>query len=250
MLEENKQYTVKELAQALGVSYDNFRKQKDKFISNLGRYYDYSVDRTTKGDIYTIIRKRAEYQAPMKNKERENIRYDVFANVITDVIKNNPIQTATSVASIIKDNERVKEYGLTTRSLEEYTRRFMKQLFGTEIIEGGTRGRISHKVKCKKEGNTYVPMTEWERSSYMALKDIAEASINENIEIMEKLYNEGKISEQGKNEVIQNHRARAWNQMYKDFLEIWEYIPMSIPFYELYAFDWETGEVILEEEVC
>ena len=245
MFLEDYAYTAKELASVMGVSYDNFRKYKEKFLNNLGYYFTYEVNHTAKGDTYTILEKKAEYQPPMRKNDKKALRDTAFVNAITEIIKQDNIQSAANIADILCENEVVKSLGLSQGSIREYTKKYMKHLFGSKLFEGGTRGQITFRARCRKdeETNKYIPLTSEEWNNFVHLyRCMLGESADEKIEIIED-YNDGLITEEEMKDKISHLEIKVYNEACFAYKKQWGYRPVKIAMYELAEYDNETGEV-------
>ena len=55
ILEIEKEYTQKELAEALGIKENTFKRNKEKYLDKLDQLYEYKVKKVGRTNIYTII---------------------------------------------------------------------------------------------------------------------------------------------------------------------------------------------------
>lgn len=61
MIELNKKYSTKELAQAIGVSYGQFRNIREKYESHLALFYDFTINTKGNGTSYIFNQQFDDY---------------------------------------------------------------------------------------------------------------------------------------------------------------------------------------------
>jgi hypothetical protein len=142
------------------VSKDNWKKQKNKLLENFGHYYEYEVERRGRSDYYHILKQLGNYQ-PIQKKGAK--RDDVYEKGIIQVIEEDNIQTAANVARRLeKEDAAIQSFNHSSGTVYEYTRTRMRNMFGTKLNEGGSKGMIVNKVWCRldKDNNYYILMSE------------------------------------------------------------------------------------------
>lgn len=99
LLELNKLYTTKELAEALEITYGCFRNERAKFEKHLSLFYNYVISRKSNNICYTFTEQYDEY---ITYKEYSRAKKNkILRNNIINVIEKDNRQTGSNIARII-----------------------------------------------------------------------------------------------------------------------------------------------------
>lgn len=163
-LEIGKTYTTEELIKVLEVSKSTWDHKRKEYLDNLALYYEYEVEDNGVGHTitYHITKKLGEYVSPLRinNKKRWE---QAYTDAILDVIKEQPLQTATNLARIIKNDPRVQQYNHADDTIKGYVGTVLNKMYGTELNTGGTHGYIKQFVTATLDfkNNIYIPKAQF-----------------------------------------------------------------------------------------
>lgn len=228
--------TTKDMQEFYGVTKDNWKKQKNKFLDNFGRYYEYEVEYKGRNINYKIIKVLDEYQAIQKKSDK---RDKIYEDGIIDIISEDNIQTAANVARRLEsENEDVISLNHTSGTIYEYTRVKMRNMFGTGVNDGGSKGMMVNKVWCRlvKEYNYYEEMTEKEIQAFFEIYSKSKDANKENeLEIFSD-YQTGLITREQMYELIGESGFNCYQSARNEFKNKYGYFPIKVPQYTLSAF--------------
>ena len=218
----------------MGISESTWSHKRDELLRNLSLYYDYEVEyegRTTK---YHILKKLGDYQK-IPNKRDAKIRDNTYSEKIVEVIKEDNVQTAANVARIIQDDEKIKVFNHKFSTVQEYTRLQMREMFGKNQNEGGTRGRILEKIWCRAdlEYNVYVPMPQEQIKAFFDLfHEERKLDAKFTVEAMND-YEIGLITKEEMNAIIGDQTFFSYQNARREFKAKFGYTPVKVPVYGL-----------------
>ena len=229
-------YSTKEMQNFFGVSKDVWKRQKNKLLENFGYYYIYKVVYEGRNINYSIIEKLGDYQPiPKKGEKRD----DIYENGIIEVIEEDNIQTAANVARRLgKENKEIIALKHSEGTIYEYTRTRMRNMFGTGVNEGGSKGMISGKVWCRldKDNDCYIPMTDEAITRFYEIYSKSQESRKtDELEIFSD-YQSGLITKEEMCEMIGERGFIAFKAARECFKEKYGYFPIKVPVYEISAF--------------
>lgn len=235
---ENQVYTSEELSKALGIAYGSFRNKRNEILENLSYYYEYEIIYSGNSISYKVVKKLGEYQ-PLMRKNAAAKRDEVYENAIIEVIENDNYQTAMNVSRIIKEDKMVADLKHSDGTRYEYTRVRMRNMFGTVVGAGGTRGRIVDKVWCKPDIQKCIYeeiSPEILNEFFEILANIKKDSAEHDASIVSD-YASGLIT---RAEMIESIGERGYQDLViarKVFKQKYGYYPVKVPVYEISAFD-------------
>lgn len=232
-------YTTKEMQQFFGVSASNWKKQKEKLLKNFSFYYEYEVDRRGRGDYYIILRQLGDYRpAPKKGDKIQ----ETYESGIIEIVQDDNVQTAANVARKLEtENAAVKAFNHTSGTTYEYTRVKMRNMFGTKVNEGGSRGMIVEKVWCRldKENNTYILMSEEAIQKFFEIYSLSQEERKQyELEVFSD-YQNGLITKEEAFAAIGERGFKAYQAARDKFKQDFGYYPIKVPVYEISAFEGE-----------
>lgn len=156
MIELNKSYSTKTLAQELQVSYDHFRKYRKEYEEHLAKFYQYNVKHQGKGIYYTFFTESYNYVPYKEYKAMQ--KSQTLQQHIKDTIYYDDRQTGSNIARIIIVNGEIQALNLKLSTLTVYVRDELK-----ELVESGYYVREDYRwCYLDKEKNQYVLMDEKE----------------------------------------------------------------------------------------
>jgi transposase len=88
MIELNHEYTTQELAKEFGVSYNTFRRFREKYEKHLSLFYDFKITKKGPATLYIPIEQYGEF-IPLKEYTK-NKRNELIKQKAKAVIANNP----------------------------------------------------------------------------------------------------------------------------------------------------------------
>ena len=125
IIELNKEYSSKEVAEICEVSYQNFRQNREKQEQHLLNYFDYKKIRRGNGYYYIFTEQLANF-VPFK-KAKSAKRDKIIKSQIKKTIAKNNRQTGSNIARIICVNEEIVALNLKLNTLQNYTRENLKE---------------------------------------------------------------------------------------------------------------------------
>lgn len=228
MIELNKKYSTKELAQAIGVSYGQFRNIREKYESHLALFYDFTINTKGNGTSYIFNQQFDDY---IPYKEYSNAkRSKLLQKKIKQTISNDARQTGSNIARIIKIDNEIQALDLQLSTLTNYTRVQLK-----ELVESGYYVRDDYRwCYLNKKVNKYILMSDEEVSE---LRSYFKNSVNlAKEEEVHSLMQQRIISSNDAINEIGKLRIDSFNNGIKQYqLEhgVW---PMKVPVYVRNAF--------------
>lgn len=172
---EGAKYTTKQIQAFLNVSENVWYKNRDKLLLHLSKFYEYHIENDADDNrkiYYVVDNKLCEYEKPTKKvKEKIELREKVFNEEIDNVIEQDNLQTAKNVSRIIKDTDNVKQFLYKDGTVYEYTRLYMREGYGKNVGDIGTRGEIDRKVWCRFDPahNRYIPLEQEDINTFFEL---------------------------------------------------------------------------------
>lgn len=221
VVELNKEYSSKEVAEICEVSYQNFRQNREKQEQHLLNYFDYKKIRRGNGYYYIFTEQIADF-IPFK-KAKSAKRDKIIKSQIKKTIAKNNRQTGSNIARIICVNEEIVALNLKLNTLQNYTRENLK-----ELVSNGYYSKGGY-VWCylNVENNMYIELTEEEvkelRSYFKATKE------------EEDLYSdfkEGNLNEEEATMKIGKIRIKTFTDGIEKYRNKYGYRPLKVPVYE------------------
>lgn len=154
MIELNKKYSSKELAEAIGISDKTLRNNRKNYENHLSLFYDYDIVVQGRGIYYTFLEQYSPY-IPYKefSKNKRNV---LFQEKIKATIIQDNRQTGSNIARIICIEDDVQVLDLKLSTITAYTRSNLKELLNQGYYE------LEDYRWCylDKEANKYVVMLD------------------------------------------------------------------------------------------
>lgn len=178
-----------------------------------------------------------------KSKKRDK----AYEKNIIDTIKADNYQTAANVARIIKENDDIKELKHTDGTVYEYTRRSMRNMFGTKEKEYGTHGRIEKKVWCQldTDNNAYIPMSQEQIDAFYTMYSQQKDNVKPHELTVFSDYASGLITKEERDKAVGAIGFDAYMGARRDFYNKYGYTPIKVPVYELSAFKEGAREALI-----
>lgn len=228
MIELNKKYSTKELAQAVGVSYGQFRNIREKYEKHLALFYDFTINTKGNGASYIFNQQFDDY---IPYKEYSNAkRSKLLQKKIKQTISNDARQTGSNIARIIKVDNEIQALDLQLSTLTNYTRAQLK-----ELVDNGYYIRDDYKwCYLDKEVNKYILMNDGEVSE---LRSYFKNSVNlAKEEEVHSLMQQRIISSNDAINEIGKLRIDSFNNGIKQYQLKHGVWPMKVPVYVRNAF--------------
>lgn len=236
-LEVGKTYSTKELYEAIGASKDQWKRKKNEYLKQLSMAYEYDIEYKGRSVLYTITEQKGEYQKPERKNAREKVDA-VIKEFINKVIDEDPMQTAANI------NRRAWEHsdtnpstivllGLKDTTTGEYIRLNLREMYGTQIGNGGTDGMIEKKVWCRldAEYNCYVEMPKEMIDKFFACFDEAREEQKQIDLSVCADYENRLITREEMNEKLGDSTFNAYREGKQLFYERHGYYPIKVPVY-------------------
>lgn len=224
-MELNHPYSMKEVAEFNGVSYNVFRNKRKQYEEHMELFFDYTVEK--KGRSYCYI---------FTNQKEEFIRYrDFYSQVRTKAIQTqikktisqDPRQTGANVARIIIVDGEIQALGLVLSTLTRYTQVELKKLVENQYyIKEDYRWCI-----LNAETNAYELLSQSkieELRSYFKIERDTNLYNEENILAQQQ---DGSLTKEEAAMKLGNLRMGAMISGMKRFQEKYNAWPMKVPVY-------------------
>lgn len=252
-LEIDKIYSTKELQQALGISASLWKKKKDEYLTSLSQAYEYEISYKGRSTLYTIIKQIGDFQKPEAKNSRAK-KDAAIHKFITEIIEEDNLQTAANIGRRAFESfvdgikTDVAKLGLAESTTKEYIRLKMREMFGTQINQGGTDGFISEKVWCKlnKEYNVYEELGDDIVKDYYIIVQKVKNDIKKEDVCMFEDYQNGLISREEYGEMLINFNTNLFAEAKKMFATKYGFYPIKVPRYELNAWTCKEGKFDVE----
>lgn len=187
MIQLEKVYNTKELAEAMDMKYDTFRKYRDMYERHLELFYEYKKSFQGMGINYFFTNQFANY-IPYK-EYRKMKKYKLIQSKIAEVLASNNRQTASNIARLIEHDDEVVTLNLQLSTLSIYVRNELQ-----EMIDKGVYIKSDYQwCYLDEEKNVYILISEEEikklKKLFPKIENIKEQENNEILKEIEKYYN-------------------------------------------------------------
>lgn len=125
-MELNHPYTMKEVAEINGVSYNGFRNKREQYEEHMKIFFNYNIEKKGRSYYYTFIEQFEEF-VPYR-KFYSQTRTKTIQAHIKKTIKEDPRQTGTNIARIIIVDGEIQALDLAQSTLTRYTQVELKKL--------------------------------------------------------------------------------------------------------------------------
>lgn len=225
MIELNKKYSSKELAEAIGISDKTLRNNRKNYENHLSLFYDYDTVVQGRGIYYTFLEQYSPY-IPYKEFSK-NKRNTLFQEKIKATIIQDNRQTGSNIARIIYIEDDVQVLDLKLSTITAYTRSNLKELLNQGYYE------LEDYRWCylDKEANKYVVMLD---SQIKELRSYFSDYHNLNKEEQEDIYSQiqqGLISKQEGQARLGENVCNGFTYGIKMFEAKYNMHPIKVPVY-------------------
>ena len=225
MIELNKKYSSKELAEAIGISDKTLRNNRKNYENHLSLFYDYDTVVQGRGIYYTFLEQYSPY-IPYKEFSK-NKRNALFQEKIKATIIQDNRQTGSNIARIIYVEDAIQVLDLKLSTITAYTRSNLKELLNQGYYE------LEDYRWCylDKEANKYVVMLD---SQIKELRSYFSDYHNLNKEEQEDIYSQiqqGLISKQEGQARLGENVCNGFTYGIKMFEAKYNMHPIKVPVY-------------------
>lgn len=225
MIELNKKYSSKELAEAIGISDKTLRNNRKNYENHLSLFYDYDTIVQGRGIYYTFLEQYSPY-IPYKEFSK-NKRNTLFQEKIKATIIQDNRQTGSNIARIIYVEDAIQVLDLKLSTITAYTRSNLKELLNQGYYE------LEDYRWCylDKEANKYVVMLD---SQIKELRSYFSDYHNLNKEEQEDIYSQiqqGLISKQEGQARLGENVCNGFTYGIKIFEAKYNMHPIKVPVY-------------------
>lgn len=224
-MELNRSYTMKEVAELNGVSYNVFRNKRKQYEEHMELFFDYTVEKKGRSYCYTFINQKEEFI--LYRDFYSQMRTKAIQTQIKKTISQDPRQTGANVARIIIVNGEIQALGLALSTLTRYTQVELKKLVENQYyIKEDYRWCI-----LNTETNAYELLSQSkieELRSYFKIERDANLDNEENILAQQQ---DGSLTKEDAAMKLGNLRMGAMINGMKKFQEKYNAWPMKVPVY-------------------
>lgn len=187
MIQLEKIYNTRELAEAMNMKYDTFRKYRDMYERHLELFYEYKKSFQGMGINYFFTNQFADY-IPYK-EYRKMKKYKLIQSKIAEVLALDNRQTASNIARLIEHDDEVVTLNLQLSTLSIYVRNELQ-----EMIDKGVYIKSDYQwCYLNEEKNVYILIPEEEvkklKKLFPKIENIKEQENNKILKEIEKYYN-------------------------------------------------------------
>ena len=224
MIELNKKYSTKTLAEALEISYGQFRNAREKYEKHLSYFYDYTV--STKGNgTYYIFKEQYDEYIPYREYSNAK-RSKLLQTKIKETIQEDNRQTGSNIARIIIVDNEIEALNLQLSTLTNYTRIELR-----ELVDKGYYLRTDYEwCYLDKEENKYVLMNEKQIEELRSYFKNNSKNLAKEEEVY-SLLKEKTITSDKAFEEIGKIRVDSFNKGIQEYYSSHNVWPMKVPVY-------------------
>lgn len=224
MIELNKKYSTKALAQELNISYNQLRKVRDRYEEHLKRFYEFKIIHKGNNGVYYIFTEEKGTYLSLKEYTKLQ-KNNTIASHIKSTIHFDPRQTGSNIARIIMVDGKIQALDLQLSTLKVYVREQLKDLVNIGYyVKDDYRWCYLDKLR-----NKYVLMTKKEIDELKSYFE-TQNSIDQEADIWAK-QKEGEYTQQEAYEKVGQIRYHSFLEglkAYQNDTGIW---PMKVPVY-------------------
>lgn len=224
MIELNKKYSTKALAQELNISYNQLRKVRDRYEEHLKRFYEFKIIHKGNNGVYYIFTEEKGTYLSLKEYTKLQ-KNNTIASHIKSTIHFDPRQTGSNIARIIMVDGEIQALDLQLSTLKVYVREQLKDLVNIGYyVKDDYRWCYLDKLR-----NKYVLMTKKEIDELKSYFE-TQNSIDQEADIWAK-QKEGEYTQQEAYEKVGQIRYHSFLEglkAYQNDTGIW---PMKVPVY-------------------
>lgn len=228
MIELERKYSSKELAQELGISYGTLRNKRSIQEQHLKYFYDYEV--ISKGNSISYIF-HEQYGDFIPYREYSNLkRKKLFQDKIKETIEFDNRQTGSNIARIISVEGEIQALDLQLSTLTNYTRVNLK-----ELVEQGYYIKTDYRwCYLDPSKNAYVLMSDEEVKKLREMFNF-EMGIDEAENLLSDLKESG-ITKQEVYMHIGAEKNRRFLSGLNEYYLVYGVRPIKVPVYERCVF--------------
>lgn len=228
MIELNKIYSTKTLAQALNITYGSYRNNRKEYEEHLAKFYQYEIAHKGNGIYYTFLVEMYKY---IPYKEYKALQKNTtLQKHIKDTIYYDNRQTGSNIARIIYVNGEIQALDWELSTLSVYVRDQLRELI-----------KIGYYIKedyqwcvLDKKCNKYILMPEEEVKrlrKFFHTREIDE--MEENIWTRKE---EGELSADQADKAVGELRLNAFMEGRSHYQKETGNWPIKVPVYTRNAF--------------
>lgn len=224
MIELNKKYSTKALAEALNMSYSQIRQKRSTYEKHLSLFYDYTI--SIKGNaIYYIFKEQYDDYIPYREYSNAK-RSKLLQTKIKETIQEDNRQTGSNIARIIIVDNEIEALNLQLSTLTNYTRIELR-----ELVDKGYYLRTDYEwCYLDKEENKYVLMNEKQIEELRSYFKNNSKNLAKEEEVY-SLLKEKTITSDKAFEEIGKIRVDSFNKGIQEYYSSHNVWPMKVPVY-------------------
>lgn len=163
MLQKNREYSTRELIKELGISENQWNYRREEILDSLKFAYNYEIIIKGRSTYFVIKEQIGEFEKPLRKNAKEKVE-KVLQELAVDIIQKDNLQTAANLSRLVEELPEIKKLNMKQPTLAKHFSSVLKESFGKEVNEGGTKGKISERVWCELDRtvNKYYPMSQEE----------------------------------------------------------------------------------------
>lgn len=231
----NQNYSTKQLATVLSISYDHFRKYRKEYEEHLSKFYIYEIIKKGNTTYYNFINELYEYVSYKEYKAMQKSK--ILQKHIKQTIEQDKRQTGANIARIIIVDGEIQALDWKLSTLTVYVRDELH-----DMIQDGYYTLMDYQwCYLNRDLNQYILMPEEDVKilrTYFQTKELLEAEEN-----ILSAAEQGSISKEACNSSIVELRKDNFVQGRKKFQNDRGYWPMKVPVYERNACKIEKNNV-------
>lgn len=224
MIELNKSYSTKTLAEAMNISYQWLRQNRKEYEEHLSKFYKYNIESKGNSIYYTFFEELYSY---VPYREYKSIQKNtVIRRHIKDTIYYDNRQTGSNIARIIIVDGEIQALNLQLSTLTVYVRDELKSL-----VKAGYYKRDDYKwCYLDKKKNQYILMSENEIKQLRSYFHTRQAEEEE--ENILSCQEQGGMTQEEADKAVAELRKSNFIQGRQYYQEVTGRWPIKVPVYE------------------
>ena len=217
-------YSTKELASLIEISYNQFRKNRERYEKHLELFYDYTISHKGNAVYYTFNDQYGDF-IPYREYNKVK-RKELFQNKIKATIYIDNRQTGSNIARIIYVEKEIQALNLELSTVTNHVRANLK-----ELIEQGYYIKTDYRwCFLDPMANAYILMTD------VQVKELREMfAMKEGEEYAEAVladFSEGQVSKEEACQKIGSDKIKRYNMGITKYSNKYGVRPIKVPVYE------------------
>lgn len=230
--------TPQEMAERLGITATTWKNKRKKYMDHLEKFYTIDVQGHGISRKYVIKAKLQEYEPLISPKDKKAMEECYKEAVLSEIIKPKMnLQLYSTMTDRVIATGKVAQFKHKPKTSYKYTNSGMKEMFGANVGDCGTEGRLIGKVWARRlydEDHDFEKLTDEQLSDW---KYILKERFNSNEYIVNAvnafMVGESDV-EEAKNDIWQDSVFR-YQLALEEFENKYGFTPVKVKEYMVYS---------------